>query len=611
MIRTDAKNLLTEIQTAEKLRDNVLKASQEIRDVYVSQYYRADRKPNEPAPMNFPFEFLATTTPAIVYESPSVSVRSQASGVSRRVVKRLQHALNQWAQTDTVWNDLRLTWFDVAFSFGVIHTYLESATNNKGEDYFKICARRLDPSCYLMDARASHWTTVQWAGHAMTRDRDELLDNPAYDRGAVGRLAVDDSLEKAGVSTKDDLKRNEVLVYEVWVPGAKPVGVDPKLYHGMIYELGSTGEFLRAPRPFFGPEWGPYQFFGIYEVQNAAYPLSPIGAQWDQVVEYNRHAVGAARSSGRQKRILAYDATVEASAQRVRDASDGDVVGITGLGDNKLQQIDLGGASEAQLGYLDRLQAKIDRSYGMSDASRGVTTGKGTATEAADAASQRSARVDFMAVRYNEATEGVLYTAAWYMWNSQFVRMKLSPEAALDLNPRPKFLPPEEDAEAIAYKSGKSVEEVQGSLRWEPVEEFRGGEALHGNEFDFDDLMLKIDPFSMERANQPLLQRRMTEFVGLLKDISQIMPQTPFIDWRAVLEEYGSVFNRNDIQEFIRIDELKKAQDAESFKIQQEQAAQQMQAQATQAGNTIMGTPGVELAGNVAGQAMSAAQGVA
>jgi hypothetical protein len=618
MIRTDAPSLFAEVQASERLRDSVLKASREIRDVYVSQYYRDDMKP-QPSPMNFPHEFIATVTPAIVFDNPQVQVTSSASGVDGKILKMMEFALNQWAKVDTLWQDLHLTWIDVVFSYGVIHTYLEPRQSMSGEDFFKVCAKRVDPACFLMDSRATNWTTAKWQGHAMTRDKSELAENPAYFKEVIEKLPTDSDLGKAGVSAKDQLTRDEVVIYEVWIPDVKlPPGFDPKTYHGMIYELSSEGVFVREPRPFFGPAWGPYTFFGLYVVPNQPYPLGPIGAIWDQVVEYNKHAVGAAKSAARNKNIVVVDSRASASGETIRTASDGDVVTIDGLGDNLIREMKLGGAMDSQSAYLDRLQARLDRSTGLSDAARGVNSGKGTATEAADAASQRDARTDYMAKQFTQGTESVLYTAAWYMWHSSFVQMKLSPEAALELNPRPKMLPSEDEAEKIAYSRNMSVDDVRSQLKWEPQAEFRGGESLHGNEHDFDDMMLKIEPFSMERTNEPLLQRRMTEFVGLLMKLAPVMPQNPHIRWDKVLEAYGDVFNRRNISEFIQGDVLREAQQAAAAKAQQEQMMiqqQQAQAQAQQQGAQIaqapLGGAQPELAGMLTGQAQDAAQGVA
>jgi hypothetical protein len=615
MIKTDAKSLTAEIEAAERLRDNVLKASETIRQVYRSQYFRSGEATGERSPLNMPFDYLATVTPAIVFDNPRVSVRSTASGTDKSVTKMLQHALNQWAKVDTIWQDLHRVWFDEAFSFGVVHTYLTAKTGPDGEDYFKVCARRVPPEDFLVGVRSEHWTELEWSGQAMRRDKEELLQNDLYFKDVVQALPTDQDKSKANGQAGNDLNRGEVTIYEIWVPTAQAPNMDPNLYHGMIYEL-ANGQFVRAPRPFFGPEWGPYVVFGAYTVPKEVFPLSPLGAQWDQVVEYNAHANAASKSASRHKKILAIDSAGEASANRIRASADGDVVMVDGLANRQIQNMEFGGTSPTQTEYLDRKRNDLNLAYGLSDASRGVATGKGTATEAADAAGQRDARTDFIAKQFTTCTSDVLYTVAWYMWNSEFVKMKLSPEAALEMNPRPQMLPPEDEAESIAYAKGLPVEDVRAQLTWEPQAVFQGGAELHGGMMDFDDLMLEIEPMSMARTNEPLLQKRAGEFIGLLAKVAPIIPQTPHIKWDKVLENYGEAFNQGNMSEFIDMQELRRAREAQQAAQKQADQAAQQQAQQAQLGNQVAQAPlgggaGVELPGNVTGQAQSAAQGVA
>lgn len=619
MIKTDEKGLWEEVCAAERMREATIKATEDIRRTYQSQYFREGESTGAPSPVNFPYEYISTVTPAIIFDNPKVMVRANASGIDPRILRKLEFGLNQWARQDTLWSDLLLAWIDETMGFGVMHTFLAPAQSRDGERYFKVHSRRLSPNAYFHDSRADRSDEVAFAGHAMVRSKSFLLKNPVYDANVINELPTDNDLQKAGVpdtpANIGAVSRDDVLVYEVWVADAEiPDGYDPGLYHGMIYEM-SNGRFIRPPRPYFGPEWGPYTFFAAYPVPRQSYPLCPIGAIWDNVKELNKHTVAVARGADRRKSVVLVDSSAQETAAKIRTVGDGEVQLVDGLKDGKVQQVEFGGVTELGVTHIDRVQSRLDRSAGLSDAARGLVTGRGTATEAADAASQRSAKIDFLAKRFQESTRGVLYTVAWYFWHSKFTRIKLSPEASLELNPRPSLLPPESDAEQIALERGMPIEEVRKSLTWNPVEVLRGGEMLHGNEHEFEDMLLEIDAFSMERANQPLMQKRMTEFMGTLSRIAAIMPQTPWIAWSKVLEDYGDAFNR-DMSDYIDPRRLKEMQDAVMAPArqaaQQADAQGQAQQQAAQAESAVVGGDGAaEMLGNLSGQALDVAQGVA
>ena len=99
----------------------------------------------------------------------------------------------------------------------------------------------------------------------------------------------------------------------------------------------------------------------------------------------------------------------------------------------------------------------------------------------------------------------------------------------------------------------------------------------------FTDVELEIDTYSMERANEVLLQRRAMECYNMVMQSAQLMVNTPYVDWSAMLSKLGDAMNIPELGEMINQEQLMQMIQAQQQQQQQEQAVAQMQAQASAA----------------------------
>ena len=86
----------------------------------------------------------------------------------------------------------------------------------------------------------------------------------------------------------------------------------------------------------------------------------------------------------------------------------------------------------------------------------------------------------------------------------------------------------------------------------EPI--FEGGLHNKITGASFADLELEIDTYSMQRANEPLLQKRSMDAFNLVIQASQVMQQTPFLDWDSLLKKLGDAMNVPELGELIDMD---------------------------------------------------------
>ena len=77
---------------------------------------------------------------------------------------------------------------------------------------------------------------------------------------------------------------------------------------------------------------------------------------------------------------------------------------------------------------------------------------------------------------------------------------------------------------------------------------------------EYHELELVIEPMSMARTDQGMLQRRAQDQFTLIMQAATIMPQTPWIDWPALLDKWGNAMNAKDFTEIINLDLLAQAQ---------------------------------------------------
>jgi len=221
--------------------------------------------------------------------------------------------------------------------------------------------------------------------------------------------------------------------------------------------------------------------------------------------------------------------------------------------DRAIIELELGGVTEAQYKFIEFSKAKLEQASAMDSAGRGQVEGTGTATEHAEAAAARSNRQAFIQHEYHESVREVLQKFGWYIHHSELIDFPLPPEAISDLSPRPSYLPPENQAEQLAYEMGVPVDQMREALMWHPQLYVRKGTSYPEGLY-FDEAMITIEPMSMERTNEPLLQKRRLEWMGLIIKVAPMIRQFPEIDWMELLNRVGATFNENDAADLINIE---------------------------------------------------------
>jgi hypothetical protein len=566
------ENLREEVERAEQLRDKHTQMIEQLVLGYTGAYYRRDHHPDEPTPENHAFEYVSLMLPLLAYDNPSVAVSSTNAAFDPSIAVGMEEALNQTTKNEDLQKLFERVAYDCLFGFGVLITTLEETTPQTGQvdagdtepeeeetpplmlprtNYLSPDRFFIDPLAVCPTLNADGFDGIRFMGHRWVRDLEDLKSakgpdgEPLYDLAALEQLETDVGLQQLHRPDRVETPtRREIVGYEVWVPPSRP---DPyATSNGTIYTLavlqdpqadGSSSAnddtskkgrtaFIRKPRPYFGPAWGPYTLFGIYEVPGQCYPLGPIAAVAEQAEELNAHAHAAARAAGREKSITLVNSTENAAASAVKNAKDGEVWKVPNLNPNSVQQLELGGVNPARYEYMQALRERLDRNSGINDARRGNVQGKELATAIHTANDASKTRESYIQAKFQKAAAQVMKTRGWYLFHSENVVIPLSADAGKRLNMR------------------------------QPV--YHGGIHEGQENMPFDSLALSIEPYSMERPNEAMLQQRTMTLLEWLLEVAEKIPALPFLQWEEILDLVGRVFNTRTLSKMVNVPLLQK-----------------------------------------------------
>lgn len=503
-------------------------------------------------PYNFYFEWMSLVRPQIAFQNPRVRIRSKRPESNRLQAVALEFYVNRWIRDTDYIRTIERATTHMAFGHGVTMTVLDEYTRGDYDD--PITRPRkiiLDPSQFGMDSLARSHEESRIFFHKCIEDKAGLLrraeSEDGWDVDAVRRMMTSTNLKDVG-RPDTSLDRGEVSYWEVWLPSFESA---ESLENGTLLCIGTCSgsdgpkaTFLREPRPYYGPRWGPYNIWDAYYVPRSPWPMGPFQAMDGLVTALNAQArVNLRRAKGR-KDLMLFDETDKKDAEMILNAQDGSGIGISQFEKSKFEQVSLGGVNEDELMYEQWLDGLLKRGSGLSDAELGNSSNGSSATADAIAARGSAARLAFLEQKVYEAVKRDLRTVAYFGWRDDSIVQPLGKEFQEEL-----------------LKMGIPRDLAMGvPLEW------RGGETG-----SFDDLEIEIEPYSMRRVDESSEQAKTLQFFQLMTSVAQLIPQTPWMDWGKMLNTLGDRFYVPELGEMV------------DLQLANEFGAAQMQMQAAQA----------------------------
>jgi len=569
MLDVSAKNLYEEVCSAERFRDAHLSRVPSMVENYVGDSYRTDL--NGQWSENNYYEFIRLTTGKIIFDNPKTRVKTRRPATQRLVAQAMQYGLNRWVRDVKLRRLLKRVYAAQCFCYSVVQTVIEP---QPWMDPRKASMPHW-PQCYVIesdrfgfDPLCTWFGAARYSFHKFVRDKEDLLDEAemhpemGWNTDAINAIGADsgiENLKRGGSSDRQSLTRKEIVLYDVWVPEMETG--DPQMgFHGTIYTIAASPSsdrnggdygYIREPRPYYGPRWGPYTLFGVYPVPGDPYPLAPFVATRPQSQDMNDVARSTNKAINEYKRLVLCSAENPDLAMKLKKP-DNLVLTVKGFNKDQVEVIEIGGVTEQHLKQLEIMLARGDRNIGISQTQQGKVTGA-TATEIAEVGAAASDSLSYIKQEFTDAVVQVLDSAGWALYHDDRIEFPLGEDAAAAL-----------------------VDPMTGQSMVEPW--FAGGSHLDDSGAKYDDLELEIEPYSMERMNEALMRAQYAEMMELAIASAAVIPTAPFFDWKKLFDKGGEVMNDPTFGEFYN---------AETANVMQMMTAQQQVMEQKETGTSI------------------------
>lgn len=380
-------------------------------------------------------EYIAYIRPRIAGGAARVEVETPRGGPARVEAAAGEAAVNQWIEDTRHANLTRKLSTDFLLGWGVGGLRLDRLPGQESDDYHTVpVGFRIEREDAFWDVSSTSWENRQFAGFDYTIGKYDLIERAekedGWDMQAVYELPVDlDGADGPSRASGTVPRRDECVVREIWCPRVLSDSA-PKWATGTIFTLGGGGKgFLREPRPFFGPPWGPIYLFDAYYIPGQSLGAAPCELVREQVEELNRHANALSRSTAQRRKISVAGLIDKEDAVKFFTTPDGALCLLNNFKKDSWAEWEHGGATAEQRTALAELKQRLKHASGLDDAQTGAVSGVGTATENAIAAESAGVRVGDLADRFASCDELFLSGVLWYVMHTKSLRVKLRPEA--------------------------------------------------------------------------------------------------------------------------------------------------------------------------------------
>ena len=398
----------------------------------------------------------------------------------------------------------------------------------------------VDLDDYVIDPFARRREEAAFEGNRYRLSRRQILESGLFDAAAVEALssaaATDDPIRRPdGRTTSDAELVDTVELIDLWLP-----------HEGVVVTIAAgdaadaSGKFLREV-PWEGPARGPYEMLGFHWASGSPLPVPPVGLFYDLHVMINKLARKQARQADRQKDLVLFDDRASEEAQKLRDAFDGEMVGMQSV--DRYRQVSFGGPHAETYDQLGFLFEQFSRIAGNVDLLGGLSPMSKTLGQDEMLFESTTVRIEDMRAQVYEFTKHVGMKLAWYLWHDPLVDLPL---AISDFGLRNADLGKEQNAVVGNPQSEIRNPQFRAAARFSA--DTRQGEWL---DYHFD-----VEPHSMSQDTPTRKYRRVLEWIqnvilpiaplaaeqGLRLDVARLAKLTGAM---LNIEEAAGIFTRD------------------------------------------------------------------
>lgn len=544
MLSLEIDKVLAEVHSQAQARDDRLHGAEDLLQRYPGPWWNGAPAPTQQFDSeNASFEYVSYGMSQLVWANPRWRVSTRRPRAQQMVAEAMGLGLNRWTADDdlkTALEDLAVD-YNFAWSVALVSQRPRQEVAEAEDSVIWPQVSRISPWDFGFDHRAKSWRNARMLWHEYRIDKDDAIRRAKFDRKLPkeereGWLleALEDltttndpphrSAERAWIGKQEGPDREQIRVLEVFLPGLRMSGAPgpEEGFNGTTLTIGcnatsSDGVYLKPPRPFFGPRWGPYVVAGTYIVPDCPFPLSLLMAAAGHIAESTRISQAVDNQVKNYKRLMLIAAGSPELAKLIKSGVTDHVYSARQVAelDKFVREYEMGGTTPGNIAAEQRSINRRNRILGMDEVQRGNVTGEGTATEVQLAVEAALGRQGYVKGRFQDGVRRLGKTVAWYLYHTDEVFFPLGADAAEQLG----------------------IDPNEGDVF------FKGGDFQDGSGATFDDLGLEIEPYSMERPSEALLRQR-GELIANSLQLLPAIAQAASIggDAKGLLDAYGDAY---------------------------------------------------------------------
>jgi len=331
---------------------------------------------------------------------------------------------------------------DALFATGVTKCGLRATgagfdtSGNIADDPGAIYCDVVDFDDYIVDMTAKRRSEAAIEGNRYLVDYQDAMDSGRFERDELERyheakVAAAEASKARSIDGPASNEREEYELYDrlelidLYVPKESAIITIPG---DPVFEIGG----YLAEAGWTGPAAGPYDTYGFTPVPGNMLPLPVCSVVYDLFLLINRVARKIGRQAERQKDLGLFSKGEEDSAEVIRDASDGEMVGVRDV--DAVKAFSIGGVNENGYRAVAWLQDWMNRLAGNTDIIGGLNADANTLGQDQLNVANAGVRVNDWRGEVTAAADSTLEKIAAYIWSDPVTVRELRLEVAEGLS---------------------------------------------------------------------------------------------------------------------------------------------------------------------------------
>jgi len=391
--------------------------------------------PDMAEPLNLIYSMVSTLVPSLLLR-PRAKVTSTNEELLA-FAETFRLAIDDELKTLRFDGAIKLVVYDALFATGVTKCGLRATgpgfdTNgNIAEDAGAVFCDPVDFDDYVIDMTSKTRSGAAVEGNRYMVEYEDAMDSGRFDKDALERMhAAKVASRSAGKSAAviDGARPTERQQFELYdrlelmdlyLPRERAIVTiagDPN------FEI--DGYLARSD--WTGPASGPYDIYGFTPVPGNMLDLPVCLVIYDLFLLINRVARKIGRQAERQKDIGLFSKGHEDAAEAVRDASDGEMVGVNNVQD--VTNFSIGGVNEAGYKAVAWLQDWLNRISGNTDILGGLNADANTLGQDQMNLASAGVRVNEWRAEVSAAADSTIEKIAGFVWSDPVTVRRLQLE---------------------------------------------------------------------------------------------------------------------------------------------------------------------------------------